>query len=57
MTLTEKEKAICKEYRAKDEEMRVHCYECPLLLRHPSIYTCYANIDGRTKQARELKRL
>ena len=59
MDLTENEKAICREYSKRDEEGFVHCYECPLSLGDPNEYdfTCYANIDGRTKEARELKRL
>ena len=59
MKLTEKEKAICKKYSARDEEGLVHCGECPLSLNHPESWdiTCYANIDGRTAEARALKRL
>lgn len=59
MKLTENEMAICREYSKRDIEGLVHCNECPLSLGDPAIYdfTCYANIDGRTKQARELKRL
>ena len=59
MKLTANEKAICEKYGATDETGHVHCNECPLSLGNPEIYdfTCYANINGRTKQARELKRL
>ena len=59
MKLTEKEKAICKKYSARDEEGLVHCNECPLSIGTPETwdFTCYANIDGRTAEARALKRL
>lgn len=59
MMLTEREQAICRKYSKRDAEGRVHCNECPLSLGNPAIYdfTCYANIDGRTERARELKRL
>ena len=59
MKLTENEKAICKKYSARDEEGLVHCNECPLSVGNPKIhdFTCYANIDGRTAEARALKRL
>ena len=58
MELTDKEKDICKRYSARDEQGYVHCAECPLRLPTTEIYTvnCYAIIDGRTKEAKELKR-
>lgn len=59
MKLTKNEKAICKKYRKKDKEGLVHCNECPLNIGNAKIWdhTCYANIDGRTAEARMLKRL
>lgn len=56
MKLTPKEKEICKIYKARDKDGYVHCKECPLVIR-PYDLICYANIDGRTKEAKELKRL
>lgn len=58
MKLTENEQKICDEYSKRDAEGFVHCQECPLNIsenRWDAI--CYANIDGRTKEAKELKRL
>lgn len=59
MKLTENEKAICKKYQKRDKEGLVHCNECPLSVGNPAQwdFTCYANIDGRTTEARKLKRL
>ena len=56
MKLTPEENEICKEYGARDKDGYVHCNECPLVIR-PYDLICYANIDGRTKEAKELKRL
>lgn len=39
--MTEEEKAICKQYSARDEEGKVHCMECPLVIDKLS-YTCKA---------------
>lgn len=57
MKLTEKEKEICKKYGTQDKEGNVHCGDCPLNILD-SYYglECYATIDGRTKEAKELKR-
>ena len=60
MKLTKNEKTICKKYSSRDEEGLVHCNKCPLLVTSTEangLDSCYAIIDGRTKQARELKRL
>ena len=59
MKLTENEKAICKKYSARDEEGLVHCNECPLFIDNPETWnwTCYANIDGQSAEAKMLKRL
>lgn len=59
MKLTENEKVICREYGKRDAEGLVHCCDCPLSLGNPQAhdFSCYANIDGRTKEAKELKRL
>ena len=56
MKLTPKEQAICDEYSKRDEDGKVHCHECPLCIDH--LYAlCYATIDGRTTEARQLERL
>lgn len=55
MKLTEAEKAICKKYSKRDEKGKVHCDECPLAIDQ-RICLCYANIDGRTEEAKALKR-
>ena len=61
MNLTDKEKEICNQYSKRDENGLVHCKECPLAI-HPPMQNgyfcgvCYANIDGRIKEAKELKR-
>ena len=51
--------AICREYSQYDETGHVHCRDCPLAIGNPNAYdfTCYRTIDGRTKEAKELKRL
>lgn len=58
MKLTPKEKEICNEYGKRDEDGFVHCHECPLNLSNGFIYwlECYATIDGRTAEAKKLKR-
>lgn len=32
MKLTPEEKDICRQYGKRDQEGRVHCFECPLAL-------------------------
>ena len=56
MKLTPKEQAICDEYSKRDEDGKVRCDKCPLAI---DVFDCicYANIDGRTKEARQLERL
>lgn len=52
MKLTPKEKQICKEQRGI-------CGGCPLCLyRTPTlgVFVCYCDVDGRTTEAKELKR-
>lgn len=46
--MTEEEKAICKKYSARDEEGKVHCNECPLVIDKMS-YICKATeeLEGR----------
>lgn len=56
MKLTLKEQEICDKYRAFDKSNRVHCNKCPLVISRAALM-CYANIDGRTKEAKNLKRL
>lgn len=56
MKLTPREQAICDEYSKQDKDGFVHCDECPLFVDIFD-FICYANIDGRTKEARQLERL
>ena len=57
MKLTSGEKKVCDEYNRQDETGHVRCFECPLnLSTGRRDFTCYANIDGRTSEARGLKR-
>lgn len=55
MKLTKAESEICKRYSEYDNSGRVHCSECPLLINKKDM-VCYANIDGRTREARMAKR-
>ena len=32
MKLTNEEKAICKKYRKRDKDGKVHCSDCPLVI-------------------------
>ena len=56
MKLTPREQAICDEYSKRGEDGKVHCVDCPLVVEYLD-RICYANIDGRTTEARELERL
>lgn len=42
--LTEKQKQVCKKYRRRDNEGKVHCRECTLAVDHND-YICRANAD------------
>ena len=55
MKLTKAEKAICDKYSRYWQDLRVHCFECPLVISVRDC-ECYATIDGRTKEAKELPR-
>lgn len=62
MKLTDKEQEICDRFSVHDKDGYVHCDECPLTL--PVLgaklgldLLCYATIDGRLKEAKELDRL
>lgn len=55
MKLTPKEQEICDKYSAYDKTGHTRCSKCPLCINH-RYAECYATIDGRTKEARELKR-
>ena len=55
MKLTPAEQAICDKYTKKWADGYIHCSECPLLV-DPYDLLCYKNIDGRTKEAKQLKR-
>lgn len=61
MKLTANEKKVCKKYSEYDETCHVNCCECPLMIHPPMkdgycMGVCYANIDGRTKEAKKLNR-
>ena len=58
MKLTPKEQAICDEYSAVREDGFVRCHECPLNIcnNYMQGLECYATIDGRTREAKALKR-
>ena len=58
MKLNDKEKEICEKYSARDADGYVHCSECPLVIPG-GVYdcTCYATIDGRSKEAKRLRRV
>ena len=51
---TDREEKICKKYGTRDDNDKVHCYECPLLKGNPDNYDfrCKANshYDKRTKE-------
>ena len=55
MKLTPKEQEICKKYSARDNKGNVHCDKCPLVIDRFYLI-CYANVDGRTTEAKEVKR-
>ena len=46
MRLTDEEKEICKKYSKRDENNKVHCYECPLVL-NLRFCICKANISKK----------
>lgn len=46
MRLTPKEREICKQYRKRDENNLVHCYECPLVISIRDC-SCKANVSKR----------
>ena len=45
MLTSDREKAICEKYSARDENDKVHCFECPLSKGNPAIwdFRCKAN--------------
>lgn len=55
MKLTDAEAEICKKHSAYDGSRKVHCFECPLVIDESGMI-CYANVDGRTKEAHMAKR-
>lgn len=55
MKLTKREKDICEEYRKRNELGFVNCFLCPLAIDQLN-HICYANVDGRTRIAKKLKR-
>lgn len=55
MKLTPKEQEMCDKYSAYDETGHVQCRKCPLNL-DTKYCECYVTLDGRTKEAKELKR-
>ena len=46
MRLTPEEKEICKQFRKRDENNTVHCFECPLVISVRDC-TCKANIPKK----------
>ena len=58
MKLTDAEKKICAEFSQRDADGLVRCLECPLNLDYLThgYPCCYATIDGRTLDAKSLKR-
>lgn len=56
MKLTETEKRICETYRQYDSDGFLHCCDCPLNVIDGFGLECYATIDGRSTQAKRLKR-
>lgn len=42
MKLTEAEREICRKYGAFDDNMKVHCSECPLAIDHKQ-FLCKGN--------------
>ena len=46
MRVTDEEKEICKKYSKRDENNKVHCYECPLVL-NLDFCICKANISKK----------
>lgn len=55
MKLTENEQKICDKY-SEYKNGKVKCCKCPLVIDQRYLL-CYANIDGKTREAKELKRL
>ena len=55
MKLTKAEQQICRKYSRLDGNGKTHCLECPLVLDYFGL-VCYANIDGRTSEAKALRR-
>lgn len=55
MKLTKYEQEICEKFSAYDETGHVHCSACPLAI-DTRYLVCYSTIDGRTKEAKQLKR-
>ena len=55
MKLSEKEQAICDRYSARDADGYVRCNACPLVIDRAACL-CVANADGRTREAREMRR-
>lgn len=52
--MTKKEKAICKQYSARDEEGKVHCMECPLVIDKTS-FICKASEAGWNPEGEEFE--
>lgn len=44
MRLTPREKAVCREYSARDEEGKVHCNDCPLRIE---VGECKATVTAK----------
>lgn len=53
MLTNKKEKRICDKYKARDNEGKVHCYECPLRVYDEEIETmckAWCHYDRRFKK-------
>lgn len=50
--MTDKETAICKRYSKRDENGKVHCFECPLVIDKKSC-VCKKVLDSRTNNLNE----
>lgn len=53
--LTKQEQQVCAKYSARDEDGLVRCSECPLVIDNYS-HACLANTDGRSTEAKALRR-
>lgn len=50
--MTEEQKKICEKYSERDEDGRVHCFECPLAIDHKECL-CLAVKEKMEKRKRK----